>query len=150
MYLSRFGVKNYKCLGDIDIPLTPIHVLIGQNDCGKTSLLEAMAAFFATSEKPLGNVFPEPWSGRELVRHGSTEPRVELSGNWERFAAESGPPPFGYGLVLDFGLNGQGCTVSKEWITAGGSRRPLWNESTIPENERQALVRWWAEIGPAC
>ena len=51
MYLSRFGVKNYKCLGEIDIPLTPIHVLIGQNDCGKTSLLEAMAAFFATSKR---------------------------------------------------------------------------------------------------
>ena len=44
MFLSRFGVKNYKCLGDIDIPLTPIHVLIGPNDSGKTSLLEAMAA----------------------------------------------------------------------------------------------------------
>ena len=32
MYLSRFGVKNYKCLGEIDIPLTPIHVIIGEND----------------------------------------------------------------------------------------------------------------------
>ena len=41
MFLSRFGVKNYKCLGDIDIPLTPIHVLSGQNDSGKTSLMEA-------------------------------------------------------------------------------------------------------------
>ena len=63
MYLSRFGVKNYKCLGEIDIPLTPIHVLIGQNDCGKTSLLEAMAAFFATSEKPLHEVFPNAVDG---------------------------------------------------------------------------------------
>ena len=45
MFLSRFGVKNYKCLGDIDIPLTPIHVLIGQNDAGKTSLLEAWRRF---------------------------------------------------------------------------------------------------------
>ncbi len=27
MFLSRFGVKNYKCLGEIDIPLTPIRPL---------------------------------------------------------------------------------------------------------------------------
>ena len=82
MYLSRFGVKNYKCLGDIDIPLTPIHVLIGQNDCGKTSLLEAMAAFMASKEKDAESVFPEPWIGRELVRHGSHQTRIELRGEW--------------------------------------------------------------------
>ena len=64
MYLSRFGVKNYKCLGEIDIPLTPVHVLIGENDSGKTSLLEAMDAFFASSEKPLAGIFPQPWSAR--------------------------------------------------------------------------------------
>ena len=63
MYLSRFGVKNYKCLGEIDIPLTPIHVLIGQNDCGKTSLLEAMAAFFATSDRRIGDGLPGALDG---------------------------------------------------------------------------------------
>ena len=63
MYLSRFGVKNYKCLGDIDIPLTPIHVLIGQNDCGKTSLLEAMAAFFRNVGKPAERCFPNAVAG---------------------------------------------------------------------------------------
>jgi hypothetical protein len=88
MYLSRFGVKNYKCLGDIDIPLTPIHVLIGQNDCGKTSLLEAMAAFFASATGKASVMFPGPWAGRELLRHGSMglpyEPdfQVEVSGTW--------------------------------------------------------------------
>ena len=41
--MTRFGVKNYKCLKDVDIPLTPIHVIIGQNDAGKTSLLRVLA-----------------------------------------------------------------------------------------------------------
>ena len=40
--LTQFSVKNYKCLADVTLPLTPIHVLIGQNDTGKTSLLEAI------------------------------------------------------------------------------------------------------------
>ena len=51
--LTRFSVKNYKCLADVSLPLTPLHVLIGQNDAGKTSLLEAMLAFYRSSRMPL-------------------------------------------------------------------------------------------------
>ena len=46
MYLSRFRVQNYKCLADVDIPLTPFHVIIGENDSGKTSLLEAIGKLY--------------------------------------------------------------------------------------------------------
>ena len=46
MHLSRFGVTDYKCLGEVDVPLTPMHVLIGPNDSGKTRFLEARAAFW--------------------------------------------------------------------------------------------------------
>ena len=86
MYLSRFGVKNYKCLGEIDIPLTPIHVLIGQNDCGKTSLLEAMAAFFcARSEKALRRHLPDAVDvGVNLCAMEVQEPRIDLWGEWAR------------------------------------------------------------------
>ena len=83
MYLSRFGVKNYKCLGEIDIPLTPIHMLIGENDAGKTSLLEAMAAFYASSEKPVPEIFPLPWTGRDLVLHSSVGPHISFLGEWK-------------------------------------------------------------------
>ena len=46
MFLSRFRVRGYKCLEDIDLALTPIHVLIGPGDSGKTGLLEAISAFY--------------------------------------------------------------------------------------------------------
>ena len=62
MYLSRFRVNDYKCLGDVDVPLTPMHVLIGPNDSGKSSLLEALAAYCASSERPLAQIFPQPWN----------------------------------------------------------------------------------------
>jgi AAA15 family ATPase/GTPase len=42
--LSYFRVENYKCLERVELPLTPMHVLIGPNDSGKTSVLEAMLA----------------------------------------------------------------------------------------------------------
>ena len=48
--LTHFKVSNYKCLVDVELPLTPIHVIIGQNDSGKTSLLEAMLALSRSAE----------------------------------------------------------------------------------------------------
>ena len=53
--LTHFKVSNYKCLVDVELPLTPIHVIIGigQNDSGKTSLLEAMLALANSSKMPL-------------------------------------------------------------------------------------------------
>jgi AAA ATPase domain len=43
---TDFSVKNYKCLADVSLPLTPIHVIIGKNDTGKTSLTQAIHAAF--------------------------------------------------------------------------------------------------------
>ena len=106
MFLSRFRVKNYKCLGEIDIPLTPIHVLIGQNDSGKTSLLEAMAVLYARGQKPLVQLFPGPWSGRELVFHGSPEARSDFQGEW--FSTASQLLLGEYGFSIDFHGGPQG------------------------------------------
>jgi predicted ATPase len=128
MYLSRFGVKNYKCLGDIDIPLTPIHVLIGENDAGKTSLLEAMAAYCASPERPLDGLFPQPWSGRELVRHGQSQATVEFWGRWATLGTRDLPsarPKLQYGFVVDFPEEGRTCWRHSEWIEVDGEMRPI-------------------------
>lgn len=136
MYLSRFGVRDYKCLGDIDIPLAPIHVLIGENDAGKTSLLEAMEAFYGSAEKPLQQVFPVPWNGRELVRHGSSEPRVELWGEWGVLAnEESGrtTPKFRYGFSVNFPPEGKACSSPCDWTEDEEGRKLL--RPADPHNE---------------
>jgi predicted ATPase len=95
--ISHFSVKDYKALESVSIPITPIHVLIGQNDSGKTSLLEAIHAFCSSTQGPLVNAFPGMWVGRELVRFGSESPRVELSA-----ALLSDGPPLVYELGVDF------------------------------------------------
>ena len=77
MYLSRFQVHNYKCLTNVDIPLTPFHVIIGENDSGKTSLLEAMARVYGCA-KPFSNDFLSPLD--QLLFHGSD--RCTLVGSW--------------------------------------------------------------------
>jgi predicted ATPase len=142
MILSRFGVKYYKCLGEIDIPLTPIHVLIGENDAGKTSLLEALASFCATSQMELTHVFPTPWSGRELVLHGQTTASIELFAEWKADAAsasKTAESSVRYGLTLDFPPTGQRCTVSDEWLETGRRRRSLRQGKGFTQT---ALLRW--------
>ncbi len=128
--MSRFGVKHYKCLGEIDIPLTPIHVLIGENDAGKTSLLEAMAAFHASSEDALSNVFPGPWRGRELVFHGSPDPQIELWGEWSACEGEETASSFStlrYGFPADFVARetARTCTTPSDWIEVDTERETL-------------------------
>ncbi len=56
--ITQFHVKNYKALRDVTLPLAPIHVLIGPNDSGKTSILEAIAALCKSADYPLNQVFP--------------------------------------------------------------------------------------------
>jgi predicted ATPase len=147
MYLSRFGVKNYKCLGEIDIPLTPIHVLIGQNDCGKTSLLEAMAAFFASSEERLGDTFPGPWSGPELVRHGVAATVIEFSGEWVA-GADDKPNgvrlPLRYRLGVDFSNETGEGVCHQEEIETREERRSLL-DSDRARLGLTSVARWKRE-----
>ena len=77
MYLSSLQVRNYKCLTNVDIPLTPFHVIIGENDSGKTSLLEAMARLYGCA-KPLSGDFLSPLD--QLLFHGSD--CCTLAGSW--------------------------------------------------------------------
>ena len=51
--IMHFRVENYKALRDVSVELTPIHVFIGPNDSGKTSILEAIAAQGRTVESAL-------------------------------------------------------------------------------------------------
>ncbi len=127
--ITRFRVKNYKSLVDVDIPLTPIHVIIGQNDTGKTSLLEAIRAFCrsAVPQTPIANAFEGNWQGTELVYFGANEPIVELSACLE--------DPQGiehqsleYGLRVRFvDSANRDCPLADEWID---------------NNSREKIDRW--------
>jgi len=59
---ERIRIRNFRCIQEIEFPLTPLHALIGPNDSGKSTILEA---FFAMSrgvseEKSEVTVFSEP------------------------------------------------------------------------------------------
>lgn len=42
MYISRLSIENFRCIRSLDIALSPTAVVIGENNAGKTALLDAV------------------------------------------------------------------------------------------------------------
>ena len=111
--LEYFYVRNYKCLADVGIPLTPIHVIIGQNDSGKTSLLEAMFALVQSANFPLAKAFSGDWQGWELINEQANHFSLEFEAE---FNVEDGSVPMTphYRLEVGFDDTGRVCHAGSE------------------------------------
>src|SRR4051794_25415967 len=119
--MTRFRVTNYKCLADVALDLTPLHVVIGQNDSGKTSLLEAMLALHRSTEGPLARAFPGRWEGIDLVYDGATVPVIEfeVSLSDESYYASK----LDYRLSVRFSETGRDC---RRVVETYGNERERW------------------------
>lgn len=49
--IERIHIENYKCLRDVTVELGDFTVLIGPNDSGKSSFLEALQALGGIAER---------------------------------------------------------------------------------------------------
>jgi len=112
--IKRLQIQNYKALRDVTLDLTPIHVLIGPNDSGKTSILEAFAALCRSVDMSLDQAFAGTWEGRQLVWFGSSEASV-------RFTADiaSQNDSLKYSLACSFHPKGRYTTIAGECVTKG-------------------------------
>jgi predicted ATPase len=115
--LEYFYTNNYKCLVDVRLPLTPIHVIIGQNDSGKTSVLEAMLALSRSTERPLVQAFPGDWRDRELVFAGEEETVIQFEVGFGAAEGEAHSPMI-YHLDVEFGKD-RSCRRIDEWSKNG-------------------------------
>jgi ABC-type multidrug transport system ATPase subunit len=50
-FIEALHVRNFRCVQDVTLQLTPLHALIGPNDSGKSSLLAALEAFAARTQQ---------------------------------------------------------------------------------------------------
>lgn len=107
--IERIRIQNYKALRDVTISLTPLHVLIGPNDAGKTSVLEAVAALCRSTDHTLPQAFLGAWSGCDLVWNCQTETPVELQAS---IADDVGA--FDYLLSVRFAQQQRQATVERE------------------------------------
>lgn len=95
--ITKFHVKNYKALRDVTLDLTPIHVLIGPNNSGKTSILEAINALSRSTAFLLSDAFTGPWKNAELVWQNDANAVVKLAAT-----SEVGASSFRYTLGCRF------------------------------------------------
>lgn len=59
MQLREVKVKNYRCLANISIPINDTTVLVGENNSGKTALLDALRAALPRTVAGRGTPFEE-------------------------------------------------------------------------------------------
>ena len=81
--IKKLRVQNFKALRDIEIELTPIHVLIGPNDSGKTSILDVLAALCRSVDHKLSQAFLGSWKNAELVWGSNPKLLVTLEANFD-------------------------------------------------------------------
>lgn len=74
--LKKIRVQNFKAIADCTLELSPLHLLIGPNDSGKTSFLEAIAAVSRSLDHQAAATFLGRWSGQQLIHAGSSESKV--------------------------------------------------------------------------
>ncbi len=110
--IKRFQVQDYKALRDVTLDLTPLHVLIGPNDSGKTSILEAIAALCRSVDHHLAQAFTGSWEGIELVRNGNRNSPVSLAAQISGANIED----FEYRLSCKFPPAGRAPVIGEERI----------------------------------
>ena len=108
--IKKLKVKNFKALRDIEIELTPIHVLIGPNDSGKTNILEVLAALCRSVDHKLSEAFLGSWKCRELVWSGKSLLHVTVEIDFDEVKIK------GYGFEVVFGERERIASVDKEFI----------------------------------
>lgn len=52
-YIERLRVRNYGCIKDLELKLTPLHALIGPNDSGKSTVLMALRTLTTLAAGPI-------------------------------------------------------------------------------------------------
>ncbi|MCK4342776.1 MAG: AAA family ATPase [Phycisphaerae bacterium] len=127
--ITRFRVQNYKALRDVTLDLTPIHVLIGPNDSGKTSILEAIAALCRSVDHELMAAFTGLWEGTGLVWNHEGELPVSFEA-----ILETDGSVVEYELSCRFADNGRRPTSYNERIIFAPDKLEWPNRGGLPHS----------------
>jgi predicted ATPase len=108
--ITRLHLTGYKSIHYLDLPLTPLTVLLGPNDAGKTSLLEALGALSRAVATPIDKVLAGDEALPVVAWRGSSPPAIRWEVELEAISAGGG----GHGrYVLGVGEH-QGTPVIRE------------------------------------
>jgi predicted ATPase len=101
--ISRLHVENYKCLRDVSVDLGPFTVLIGSNDSGKSSILDAIRVLGRTTRETIAESLA-PEDGEKTDSYDSLVWRQDIARQIAiSIEGTTGSEKLGYSLVLRTG-----------------------------------------------
>jgi predicted ATPase len=137
--IHRFRVQNYKALRDVSLELTPLHVLIGPNDSGKTSILEAIEALCRSVDHPLHEAFVGRWQGRELVWRHEAKSFISFNASIAKTTnGNESPSDTLYQLTVEFRESGRKAAVVNESVDGVSMARTTGRTSVCDRNASSA------------
>lgn len=123
--LEQIHVRNFKAIDDASLELTPLHLLIGPNDTGKTTFLEAIAALSRSLDHPILQAFLGRWTGRQLVHSEAEEPNVTIEGRLTGLVNGS------YRLSCDFPSANKTVQIREAIWNDGQAKNILYGHDTL-------------------
>lgn len=112
--LQRVHIQNYKCLRDVEVELSPLTVLIGPNDSGKTSFLTCLH-MLGVLANPINDPSPNPNRSQQKERIARFLAERMRANSW-RFTEEP---------VLIEGISTHPLDFSYTFRTGRGSNRHM-------------------------
>jgi len=81
--LKKLSIKNFKIIQDMTIEFTPFTVLIGENNCGKSTILQALDFLRSAAFRDIPEYLRERrWSFEELISNSLLNKPVEFATTW--------------------------------------------------------------------
>jgi predicted ATPase len=121
--ISTITIQNYKSIVELTIPIGHINVLIGENGCGKSNILEAITLLSAATQNKLDNEF--------LVSRGIRVTRPELMRS--AFEIESTKED----IILSWKADNYDVT---EILTNDNTEYSTWGKKIVPPDETQQTI----------
>jgi len=118
--ITQVRITNFKAIRSAAVDLTPIHLLIGPNDSGKTSVLEALAAICRSVDHKAPECFVGRWQGRELVNSTAEWPSTEIA-----ITASSEQKTFDYRVKAEFFEQTRDARWSSAYVQLDGEHRSI-------------------------
>ena len=107
--LKKLTIRNFKAVQDMTVEFTPLTVLIGENGCGKSTILQALDLLYSVSSRDIHEYLREKdWNFEKLKSQcngGITKP-VEFISTWN-LLVKDGTETIEWTLSID---------VNKGWI----------------------------------
>jgi predicted ATPase len=123
------------------VDLEPLTVLIGKNDTGKSSFLEAIQALSQTTSFDLPELFQGEWALPRIAWRGAPESTVSWEVNMAADARNRLGGPALYRLTLDAGPGGR-AYVAAESLAIRGGEVSVEAARTAGNNRGEPLTKW--------